>query len=223
MATTPSADEIGRFVEQALSEGTADSLFRPLQKPSAVDEVSDRLLAAIAIGEFVPGERLPVERSLARMLGVGRSTVHEAMGRLGAAGIVEVRRGRAGGAFVRSDWSANSAGGVRGALGARWVQIKKLFAPRGLVGGMGARTAAGGRAVRRTRGQRGPQIERLSDLGGLVEGMVARTAAERRPRSDVVAMEQALPASPAARTPKEEHPADPAIPRAVTAATGNPQ
>src|SRR4051794_38580634 len=143
MATTPSADEIGRFVEQALSEGTADSLFRPLQKPSAVDEVSDRLLAAIAIGEFVPGERLPVERSLARMLGVGRSTVHEAMGRLGTAGIVEIRRGRAGGAFVRSDWSANSAGAVRRTLGQRWVPLEEPVDLRRLVAGRGARTAPG--------------------------------------------------------------------------------
>ena len=47
MATTPPADEIGRFVEQALSEGAADSLLRPLQKPSAVDVVSDRLLATL--------------------------------------------------------------------------------------------------------------------------------------------------------------------------------
>src|SRR3954454_17961885 len=113
MATTPPADEIGRFVEQALSEGTADSLFRPLQKPSAVDEVSDRLLAAIAIGEFVPGERLPVERALARMLAVGRSTVHQAMGRLGSAAIVETRGGWSGAAFVRSAWSGRSAGAVR--------------------------------------------------------------------------------------------------------------
>lgn len=188
MATTPPADEIGRFVEQALSDGTADSLFRPLQKPSAVDEVSDRLLAAIAIGEFVPGERLPVERSLAQMLGVGRSTVHEAMSRLGAAGIVEIRRGRAGGAFVRSDWSANSAGAVRRTLGQRWSQLEQLF-----------------------------------DLRGLVEGMVARTAAERRTRSDILALEDGLSAFAAARTPKEEHAADTAIHRAVTAATGNPQ
>jgi DNA-binding FadR family transcriptional regulator len=188
MATMPPADEIGRFVEQALSDATPDSLFRPLQKPSAVDEVSDRLLAAIAIGEFVPGERLPVERALAQMLGVGRSTVHEAMSRLGAAGIVEIKRGRAGGAFVRSDWSANSAGAVRRTLGSRWSEIEQLF-----------------------------------DLRGLVEGMVARTAAERRTRSDIAAMKKGLSAFASARTPKEEHAADTAIHRAVTAATGNPQ
>ncbi|MDX6327216.1 MAG: GntR family transcriptional regulator, transcriptional repressor for pyruvate dehydrogenase complex, partial [Nocardioidaceae bacterium] len=66
----------------AAAEQPVGTLSRPLQVPSAVDEVADRLLAAVAIGEFVPGERLPVERALAQMLGVGRSTVHEALHRV---------------------------------------------------------------------------------------------------------------------------------------------
>jgi len=89
-------------------EEPVGSLARPLQVATAVDEVTDRLVTAVAIGEFVPGERLPVERALAQMLGVGRSTVHGAMHRLREAGLVEIRRGRNGGAFVRSDWTAAS-------------------------------------------------------------------------------------------------------------------
>ncbi len=142
MSTHPRFDEIGRFVGQALAETAAGSLARPLQVSSVVDEVADRLLTAIAIGEFVPGERLPVERALVQMLGVSRSTAHEAMGRLRSAGIVEVRRGRSGGAFVRNDWSSNSAEAVARTLGARWSQLEELFDLRGLVEGMVARTAA---------------------------------------------------------------------------------
>lgn len=147
MPTPPRTDDVGRFVQQALSETNAGSLSRPLQVPSAIDEVTDRLITAIAIGEFVPGERLPVERSVAQMLGVSRSTVHQAMGRLRSAGIVEVRRGRAGGAFVRNDWSSNSADAVARTLGARWSQLEELCGLRGLVEAMIARTAA----ERRTR------------------------------------------------------------------------
>ncbi len=187
MSSEPGVDQIGRFVEQALGEADA-TLGRPVQVASAVDEVADRLLTAVALGEFLPGERLPVERALAALLGVSRSTVHEAVGRLRSAGIVEVRRGRAGGAFVRSDWSTNSAD-----------------------------------AVSRTIGVRGAELEQLLDLRGMVEGMVARTAAERRTESDVSALREALAAFAAARTPQQEHVADAAIHRAVTAATGNPQ
>jgi GntR family transcriptional regulator, transcriptional repressor for pyruvate dehydrogenase complex len=142
MPDHPRFEELGRFVAQTLTQSPAGSLSRPLQVPTAVGEVADRLMTAIALGEFVPGERLPVERALVSMLGVSRSTVHEAIGRLRSAGIVEVRRGRAGGAFVRSDWSSNSADAVARTLGTRWSQLEELFDLRGLVEGMVARTAA---------------------------------------------------------------------------------
>ena len=60
----------------------------PLQVPTVADEVVDRLLAAIALGEYVPGQRLPAGRELARLLGVSRSTVNEALGRLRDAEVV---------------------------------------------------------------------------------------------------------------------------------------
>jgi GntR family transcriptional repressor for pyruvate dehydrogenase complex len=142
MSTEPSFEERRGPVSQTFLDTATGSLSRPLHLPSAVDEVADRLLTAIALGEFVPGERLPVERALVQMLKVSRSTVHEAMCRLRSAGVVEIRRGRAGGAFVRSDWSSNSADAVTRTLGARWSDLEELFDLRGLVEGMVARTAA---------------------------------------------------------------------------------
>jgi GntR family transcriptional regulator, transcriptional repressor for pyruvate dehydrogenase complex len=136
------SDDVSRFLLAAPDEPGAGSLSRPLQVPSAVDEVTDRLLTAVAIGEFVPGERLPVERALTQMLGVSRTTIHEAMGRLRKAGLVEIRRGRAGGAFVRSDWSANSAGAVTRTMAPRWPRLEQLFDLRELVEAMVARVAA---------------------------------------------------------------------------------
>jgi GntR family transcriptional regulator, transcriptional repressor for pyruvate dehydrogenase complex len=139
------SDDVSRFLLGAADEPGAGSLSRPLQVPSAVDEVTDRLLTAVAIGEFVPGERLPVERALTQMLGVSRTTIHEAMGRLRKAGVVEIRRGRAGGAFVRSDWSANSANSadaVTRTMAPRWPRLEQLFDLRELVEAMVARVAA---------------------------------------------------------------------------------
>lgn len=40
-----------------------------LDSSSRVDEITDRLVTAIAIGEYLPGARLPVERELAASLG----------------------------------------------------------------------------------------------------------------------------------------------------------
>src|SRR4051794_185545 len=138
--------EAGRTPVPAAGEPIG-SLTRPLQVPTAVDEVTDRLITAVAIGEFVPGERLPVERALAQMLGVGRSTVHEAMHRVREAGLVEIRRGRNGGAFVRSDWTAASAAAVARTLAPRREELEQLFDLRGLVEGMVARTAAARRTT----------------------------------------------------------------------------
>jgi DNA-binding FadR family transcriptional regulator len=50
-------------------------------------------VTAIALGEFVPDQRLPTERDLAAMLEVSRTTVREALQRLQASGYVITRRG----------------------------------------------------------------------------------------------------------------------------------
>ena len=60
----------------------------------------DRLLAEIAAGTVIPGERLGAERELAARLGVSRSTVRSALDALETAGAVHRVRGRSGGIFV---------------------------------------------------------------------------------------------------------------------------
>jgi GntR family transcriptional repressor for pyruvate dehydrogenase complex len=114
----------------------------PLRRDTAVDEVTDRLLTAVALGAYLPGERLPVERELCSVLAVSRSTVRHAMARLRAAGVVEVRRGRTGGAYVTASWTAASAGAVRRTLQPRRSELELLFDLRARVEEMVARTAA---------------------------------------------------------------------------------
>ena len=69
---------------------------------TAGERIAERFVTAIALGEFVPGQRLPTERELAAMLEVSRTRVREALQRLQASGYVTVRRGRAGGTFVKT-------------------------------------------------------------------------------------------------------------------------
>lgn len=152
---------------ERVGDGRAQSgrTLRPLRVPSAVDEVVDRLLTALALGEFVPGERLPAERELARLLSVSRNTVHEAMGRLREADVVEVRLGRAGGAFVQDSWNQTSAAAVGRTLVPRRSELEQLCDLRCRYEEMVARTAA----ERRTA----PQARELRRL--LVEFEVATT------------------------------------------------
>ena len=115
---------------------------RPVRRNTAADEVTDRLLTAVALGTYLPGERLPVERDLSAMLGESRTTVRQALARLRASEVVEVRRGRSGGAYVSSSWTAASAGAVRRTLQPHLAELELLFDLRARVEEMVARAAA---------------------------------------------------------------------------------
>jgi DNA-binding FadR family transcriptional regulator len=109
---------------------------------TAARAVADRLIAAIAVGDYSPGERLPAERELAAMLEVSRVTVRAALADLRQAGYVEARRGRSGGSFVRTDWGVRTAGAVQSLLGEEWGRLEELFDMRRLIESLIARTAA---------------------------------------------------------------------------------
>lgn len=88
-----------------------------------IDRITDRLITAVAIGEFLPGARLPAERDLARSLGVGRTTTRAALERLVGRGIIEKQRGRSGGSFVREEWPTSEAAAVARWLDEQWPQL----------------------------------------------------------------------------------------------------
>src|SRR3954468_19943233 len=104
-----------------------DRTFRPLQR---YEQIAERLAGDIRSGALAPGERLPSERELARVLEVSRASVREAIGALQVEGVVETRPGgggrgaRAGGGDVR----LGAPAGGRGA--ARRVSLSRARGPR---------------------------------------------------------------------------------------------
>lgn len=104
--------------------------------------LADRIMTAIAVGEFQPGQRLPAERELSALLGVSRSTVRDALSRVAARGLLEIRRGRSGGAYVASQWSTHSARAVRDTLQPQWKELEQAFDMRRLIEALVASTAA---------------------------------------------------------------------------------
>lgn len=74
----------------------------PIGEEGRSEMVETRLAQSITAGAFADGERLPSENELARLLGVAVVTVREALVALRIRGLIETRRGRNGGSFVRS-------------------------------------------------------------------------------------------------------------------------
>ncbi|GAA1011593.1 FCD domain-containing protein [Nocardiopsis tropica] len=70
----------------------------PLRRESLADQAAERLLERIRAGEWELGAKLPGETTLAPQLGVGRSTVREAIRRLAGIGVLTTRQGS--GVFV---------------------------------------------------------------------------------------------------------------------------
>src|SRR5262249_26942203 len=76
--------------------------FQPARTVRAFEAVLAQLRAGIADGRLRPGDRLPPTQTLARDFGVSRNAVLEALRALERSGLVTVRRGARGGAFVRA-------------------------------------------------------------------------------------------------------------------------
>ncbi len=69
--------------------------FARIQKQRVADQVAEAIQEAILTGEYAPGDPLPSERDLAARFGVNRSSVREALHRLEAWRLIEIRQGGA--------------------------------------------------------------------------------------------------------------------------------
>ena len=141
------------------------------------EDVANRLVTAIAVGTFSPGERLPSERELASRLEVSRVTVRQALHRVGELGLVVARRGRNGGTFVTTQaWEDVAPAEARRTLEVELPRLKDLFDYRCLVEGLIARTAA----ERRTPDQRTELTQALAAFATTGENMELARAWDRR-------------------------------------------
>ena len=126
-----------------MAEGRhAVSLIAPLAALGRADEVVLRVSQAIQLGLLNDGEQLPPEAEFAGQLGVSAMTLREALAMLRQQGVVETRRGRAGGTFVRRP-TAPQTGLLRDRLRAMSVgELRDLTDEQSAVSGAAARLAA---------------------------------------------------------------------------------
>jgi GntR family transcriptional repressor for pyruvate dehydrogenase complex len=75
--------------------------FRQIPKIRLADLVIDQLKESIFQGQYQPGERIPTEHKLVEIFGVSRVIVREAIRNLELGGLIQIKRGPKGGAFVQ--------------------------------------------------------------------------------------------------------------------------
>jgi GntR family transcriptional regulator, transcriptional repressor for pyruvate dehydrogenase complex len=75
-------------------------LFHPVFNGRISGEIVEQIKVAIRDGRLSPGDQLPSERDLTKQLGVSRVSVRDALRMLEASGLIEVRVGARGGAYV---------------------------------------------------------------------------------------------------------------------------
>lgn len=76
--------------------------FTRVRNKRGYEYVYEQIREAIISGRYRPGDRLPAEREMAQIFGVSRHGVREAIRGLESSGLVEIRLGVLGGAYVAS-------------------------------------------------------------------------------------------------------------------------
>lgn len=87
-------------LRERISEGESEEMFTRIEPQTKEHEIVEQVRSLIYRGDLFPGTRLPPERELARILGVGRHTLRVALNRLAVLGLVEIRKSE--GTFVKS-------------------------------------------------------------------------------------------------------------------------
>src|SRR3990170_6965179 len=83
---------------EEVSEGTID--FQSVKSPRVFEEIVTQIREMIFSGKLKLGDKLPSERELVRQFGASRVTVREALKILEREGLIRVKVGLGGGAFV---------------------------------------------------------------------------------------------------------------------------
>ncbi|WP_307796266.1 FCD domain-containing protein [Amycolatopsis sp. 195334CR] len=148
-------------------------IFAPLADGGRVDVVGRRISEAIGLGLITDGEQLPSETELAGALNVSTVTLREALSSLRQQGLLETRRGRGGGSFVRAPADASTAR-LRKLLRETGVhELREIGDQHLAVAGTAARLAA-----------ERASADHLDRLRGLIDQLAAAATVGERRRAD---------------------------------------
>jgi DNA-binding FadR family transcriptional regulator len=114
----------------------------PLDVPKASDVLVHELRERILSGEFAEGTALPPERELVVQTRMSRTTVREALRILEVQGLVRIRAGRAGGAFVQRPGNESVTSSLSLLIRGRQIRLAAVLETREAIEPICAQLAA---------------------------------------------------------------------------------
>jgi GntR family transcriptional repressor for pyruvate dehydrogenase complex len=102
----------------------------PMKVPKASDVLANELRERILTGEFAEGTGLPAERDLVTQTRMSRTTVREALRILEVQGLIRIKAGRTGGAFVQQPGEEAMASTVNLLIRGRQIRLAALLETR---------------------------------------------------------------------------------------------
>ena len=104
--------------------------FRPVRLTRASDEVVRQIKARIFGSRLPPGAQLPSEKELARQFGLSRITIRDALRVLESEGLIDIKVGARGGAFVSRPSARRVSESLTTLLRLRQITIQELTEAR---------------------------------------------------------------------------------------------
>jgi len=117
-----------------------DTVFKEVRVEKVSDKIVSQLIDLITDGQLLPGEKLPSERRLTELFGVGRSSLREALNTLETLGFIEIKKRR--GNYVKSMDSAMPLNPLKKIMQVDQKRIVELYEVRRSIEQSSAREAA---------------------------------------------------------------------------------
>ena len=116
--------------------------FRPVATRRAFEDIAAQIRGQLARHALRAGDRLPAERRLAEQFRVSRNTLREALRSLEIAGLLELRKGATGGAFITEGGGGAAVAGLADLYHLGAIRPRHLTEARIVIGAEVARLAS---------------------------------------------------------------------------------
>lgn len=122
-----------------------EAVFKEVRVEKVSDKIVTQLIELITEGQLLPGEKLPSERRLTELFGVGRSSLREALNTLETLGFIEIRKRQ--GNYVKSLDTAMPLNPLKKIMQVDQKRIVELYEVRRSIEQSAAREAAQNRTA----------------------------------------------------------------------------